>query len=387
MIVERILMAILLGAIATGCVVVLYPFASALLWAAILAFTTWPLYRLFRARIGRIPAALLMSVLSTLLVVLPIAVVASAGAEDVSQITVAARDLVAGGLPPPPAWIGHLPGVGARIDTAWRRSAADISAAVASVEPWFGTIASSLLSLLLRIAGGILQFALAVFIAFFFWISGDALGLTVRRLLHRIAGGQAERLLNVTGSTVRGTVYGVLGTALLQGILTGAGLSLAHVPSPVLFGAIAAFVAVLPIGAPLVWIPAALWLLWSHHVGWGIFLLGYGVLVISGVDHVVRPAFIARGAQLPYLITVLGVLGGVVAFGALGIFLGPVLLGVGFSLVAEFARTAPMLGTAPPPGPSPAHPIASPAPSAHKTASPSAPPAERPTEPALDPPA
>ncbi len=94
---------------------------------------------------------------------------------------------------------------------------------------------------------------------------------------------------------------------------------------------------VLPIGAPTVWIPAALWLLAHGHSGWGIFLFAYGTVAVSGADSIIRPFFIARGAQLPFLLTMLGVLGGALAFGLLGIFVGPVLLGVGFSLVSEWS--------------------------------------------------
>jgi predicted PurR-regulated permease PerM len=99
-------------------------------------------------------------------------------------------------------------------------------------------------------------------------------------------------------------------------------------------------VAVLPVGAPVVWIPAALWLLGAGHLGWGIFLAAYGVIAVSGADSVIRPWFITRGAHLPFLLTILGVLGGVLAFGVLGIFLGPVLLGIGFTLLNEWAKAA-----------------------------------------------
>jgi predicted PurR-regulated permease PerM len=105
----------------------------------------------------------------------------------------------------------------------------------------------------------------------------------------------------------------------------------------VLLGAVAGLISVLPIGAPVVWIPAALWLLSSGHLGWGVFLAVYGVVAVSGADSVIRPWFIARGAQLPFVLTVLGVLGGAIAFGLLGIFLGPVLLGIGYTLVNEWA--------------------------------------------------
>ena len=150
--------------------------------------------------------------------------------------------------------------------------------------------------------------------------------------------------MRATGATVRGTVYGILGTAIVQGLLTTLGLYVSGVPRPLLLGLIAGLLSVLPIGAPVVWIPAALWLLGTGHTGWGVFLALHGLLIISGSDNVIRPYFISRGAQLPFLLTILGVLGGALAFGLLGIFLGPVLLGVGFTLVAEFAAdplTAP----------------------------------------------
>jgi predicted PurR-regulated permease PerM len=182
------------------------------------------------------------------------------------------------------------------------------------------------------------MFLLALFVAFFFYVYGDPIAGRLSLLLHRIAGVQAERLIIVTGATVRGVVYGILGTAVVQGILTAFGLWLSGVPRPVLLGAVAGLLSVLPIGAPVIWIPAAIWLMSSGHLGWGIFLAVYGIGAISGSDSLIRPWFISRGAQLPFLLTVLGVLGGALAFGLLGIFLGPVLLGVGYTLVNEWAR-------------------------------------------------
>ncbi len=334
---ERIMMGLLLGGVAAGCIIVLYPFFSALLWAAILTFTTWPVYRHLQQRSGRYTAAALMMILTALLVVLPLALVASAGIADAPGIARALENALALHLPEPPRWVAGTPLIGRQVAQTWTKWSADLSAAGAFVQPYLGGIAARALNLLVQIASGLLQLVLALFIAFFFWVGGESLGAHVTAIIRRIAGPYADRLLGVTGSTVRGTVYGILGTAIVQGILTGIGFTIAHVPSPVLFGGIAAFFAVLPIGAPLVWVPAAIWLAVTHHLGWGIVLGVYGVVAISGADHVIRPVFIARGAQLPYLLTVLGVLGGVLAFGGLGIFLGPVLLGVGYTLAVEFA--------------------------------------------------
>ena len=154
----------------------------------------------------------------------------------------------------------------------------------------------------------------------------------------RIAGARADRLIDVTGATVRGVVYGILLTAIVQGILTAFGLWLSGVPRPVLLGAVAGFLAVLPIGAPVVWIPAALWLMSSGHLGWGIFLAVYGVVAVSGADQVIRPWFIARGAQLAVPADGAWGVGRRARVRPAGIFLGPVLLGIGYTLVNEWSR-------------------------------------------------
>ncbi|MBS0562147.1 MAG: AI-2E family transporter [Proteobacteria bacterium] len=339
---ERLLMTLLLGGIAVGCVIVLYPFASALLWAGILVFTTWPVFEWLRIRLHlrHGVAAGTMVALTAVAVVLPLAVAAPGSAGDVNHL----RDMIDGalraGLPSAPAWVYDIALIGPTIGALWDHWAADVSVMVAAFQPYFGLALEGGVSLLLGIANGVLMFVLALFAAFFFYVYGEPIAARLSLLLHRIAGQRAERLIAMTGATVRGVVYGILGTAVVQGFLTAFGLWLSGVPRPVLLGAVAAFLAVLPVGAPLVWIPAALWLMGTGHLGWGIFLGIYGVVAVSGADSIIRPWFIARGAQLPFLLTVLGVLGGALGFGLLGIFLGPVLLGVGYTLVNEWARDA-----------------------------------------------
>lgn len=342
MIAERILMGLLLGGVAIGCILVLYPFVSALLWAGILVYTTWPVYDWLRVhlRLHRVSASLLMVTLTAVVLVLPIAVAAPSSADDVTHLRHVIMDGLRGGLPDSPLWVFDIPLIGNTVGDLWNRWAADISVMLEALRPYFGIVVEDGLSLLLGIANGVLMFLLALFIAFFFYIYGDPIADRLHLLLHRIAGNQAERLITVTGATVRGVVYGILGTAVVQGILTTLGLWASGVPRPVLLGAIAGLLSVLPIGAPVVWIPASIWLLGSGHVGWGVFLAIYGIGAISGSDSLIRPWFISRGAQLPFLLTVLGVLGGALAFGLLGIFLGPVLLGIGFTLVNEWARGA-----------------------------------------------
>lgn len=342
MIAERILMGLLLGGVAIGCVLVLYPFISALLWAAILVFTTWPVFEWLRTRLHLRsgPAAGSMVALTAIVVVLPIALAAPSRADDIGRLRRAIEDGLRSGLPASPAWLFDLPLVGQTIGDLWNRWAEDIGVMLGAMQPYFGIVLENGLHILLGIAGGVLMFLLALFAAFFIYMNGEAMAARLKMLLHRIAGDRADRLILVTGNTVRGVVYGILGTAIVQGVLTAVGLAIAGVPRAMLLGGAAGLLAVLPIGAPLVWIPASLWLMGTGHLGWGIFLAIYGTVVISGADSIIRPWFIARGADLPFLLTVLGVLGGAVAFGLLGIFLGPVLLGVGYTLMNEWARGA-----------------------------------------------
>ena len=336
---ERILLWLIVGGIGAGALLVLWPFLSALLWAAILVFTTWPVFEwlVAHARLGRAPAALAMVLLTAVAVLLPLALAAPESAADVAHLRLAAEHALASGLPPAPPWLQAMPLVGGGLADIWNRSAADFTTALAPLQPYFGLALEALLRLLLGIAGGVLMFGFALFIAFFFYLHGAPIAGRLRTLLARIAGPQGERALRLTGHTVRGVVYGLLGTALLQGILVAIGLALAGVPRPMLLGVVAGFLSVLPIGAPIVWIPAALWLLATGALGRGIFLAAYGLIAVSGADSVIRPWFIARGAALPFLLTVLGVLGGVLAFGLLGVFLGPVVLGVGYTLLNEWA--------------------------------------------------
>jgi len=339
LIAERILMGLLIGGIALGCGFVLYPFVSALLWAAILVFAVWPgfIWMQRNLRLPRGVAALLLITLVALILVLPLVVAAPGGAADIKTLRIALEAWFAD-IPPAPHWLATLPMIGPSAADTWNAWAGDLSVMTAFFRPYLGLAAERGLRVVVSLAGGLAELALALLAAFFFLLSGETLAANLTMLINRVAGRYAKRLIEATANTVRGAVYGILGTAFLQGFLNAFGLWVAGVPRAGLLGTITFFLAVLPIGAPVIWLPAGLWLLSSGNTGHGIFLLTYGVLVVSGSDHVIRPYFISRGAHLPFLLTILGVLGGVLAFGVLGIFLGPVLLGVGYTLVMEFLR-------------------------------------------------
>ena len=191
------------------------------------------------------------------------------------------------------------------------------------------------------VLGGIFQLALSIFIAFFFFRDGDAIIDRMHAAIDRIAGERGHRLALIASVTVRGVVIGILGTALAQGVLMAIGLWMAGIKAAPLLGFLTFFLSPVPIGPPLVWIPAGLLLINQGATGWGIFVLVWGLVVVSSVDNFLKPMLISRGSDLPFVLVLIGVLGGAVAFGFIGVFLGPVLIAVGYALLKEWASAKP----------------------------------------------
>jgi len=155
----------------------------------------------------------------------------------------------------------------------------------------------------------------------------------------RVMGEGADAVAEIVSHTVRGVMYGLLGTALAQALVAALGFTIAGLPAVPLLSVLVFVSSLVPVGPPLIWGSAALWLFAQGNAGWGIFMLVWGLFLISGVDNVVRPMLISRGSSLPFLLTLLGVLGGVMAFGFVGMFIGPTLLAVGYSLISEWTGT------------------------------------------------
>jgi predicted PurR-regulated permease PerM len=201
-----------------------------------------------------------------------------------------------------------------------------------------------------RFGRGILELAMSVLIAFFLFRDGVRVANQFTSAIERIAGERAKHLIDVAGSTVRGVVHGILGTALAQGVLAGIGFAIAGVPGAGLLALLTFFLSVVPFGPPLVWIPAVIWLFHQDHTGWAIFMLCWGGIV-SSVDNVIKPYLISHGSNLPFILILFGVLGGVAAFGFIGVFLGPTLLAVAFRLLQEWTATRALevAQSAPPP--------------------------------------
>ena len=328
-----------LAVLMAGCLLVLLPFVTALLWAVILTFSTWPIYAGLKRSVGGRPtvAAGLMTVAVSLVMLAPFVIVVFGLADNASELIDALRRLFENGLPDAPAWVRNLPLVGDRIETYWRALVHDENRLLDELRTMLVATRAFLLTGGGYLAAGVMQLALSVLVAFFLFRDGEAAAARLQQATLRVAGPDARYLLDVAGQTVNSVVYGILGTALAQGVLAGIGFWVARVPGASLLGLATFFLSVVPVGPPLIWGSAAVWLYYQGEVGWAVFLALWGLLVVSMVDNFLKPFIISRGSSLPFILVFLGVLGGVVAFGFIGVFLGPTLLAVGYRILDEWA--------------------------------------------------
>lgn len=329
----------LLILVLAGCFVVLRPFLTAILWAGVLTFSSWPVFVRLKVLLHGHAAwsAGLMTVLMAVLLVAPFVTVLGGLADNGVFLVNAANRVLSEGLPDPPSWLLKIPLLGASADQYWRGLSHDSGALLTEAQRLLPATRQALLALGELLAAGLVQLALSVFISYFLYRHGEAVGAQLTRASSRVAGERAQRLVEVAGGTIISVVYGILGTALAQGLLAGIGLYIAGVPAAPLLGLATFFLSILPVGPPLVWVSASAWLLFNDQIGWAIFLSVWGLFLISGVDNIIKPWLISRGSQLPFAMTLLGVLGGALAFGFIGVFLGPTLLAVGYRLLAEWS--------------------------------------------------
>ncbi len=338
----------ILALLLLGTVLVLRPFFSPLLWGVVLAFSTWPAYARLERWCGRRRglAALFMTLGLAVAFVLPLVLVGVSLAGNARELAEEVVALLERGLPEPPAWLAALPLVGGLLAESWRAVATDPERLLPFLQPLLGPLRDLALAGGAVIGTGLVQMITAVLMAYFFYRDGAALGRRVRRLAGRVAGPSADHYFEVAQTTLRGVVYGTVGTAIVQAALAVVGFLIAGVPTAFLLGFLTFLLALFPVGAPLVWLPVALWLFHAGGWPWGVFMLLWGGLVVSGSDNIVRPWLISRGSKLPFLLVFVGVIGGVVAFGFLGIFLGPTLLALAVALVREWSGDGPAEGPA-----------------------------------------
>ena len=324
------------------CLLVLMPFISAALWAVILCFTTWPIFLRLQAILGgrRSLSALIATLFLTAVIVVPVAILGSTLADNVSSLIAASQKLIQLGPPSPPDWVANTPLIGGHMADYWNylnesssvrlRELARLLPAAKSVAIWGGR----------ALARGIFEITLSLLIAFFFYRDGQAAANQLHTALHQIAGEErGDRLLELAGATIRAVVYGVLGTALLQGVVAAIGFAVAGVPGAVSLGFVTFVMSFLPGGPVIVASAAAFWLYRQGSIGWAVFMLAWG-LMVAMLDNVVKPLLISRGGSTPIILVMLGVLGGALAFGVIGMFLGPTLVALGYSLFEQWAVSA-----------------------------------------------
>ncbi len=336
--IDRIAGITALALLVIGCLVILGPFLAAIAWAMVLVLATWPVFRwvekLFKGR--RNLAALSMTLLFAAALIVPLIVLAAGLADDVTNLSAVLTKYAQEGVPPPPHWVGEIPLVGGKLDVWWQELAEKNFQLLEHLQQYIKPTRDALLAVGVNIGSGLFDITISIFTAFFIFRDGEAAARGLDSVLERIAGSRAHRLLEVAERSITSVVYGILGTALAQGFLAAIGLAIAGVPGALALGVATAFLSIIPVGPPLIWIPAAGWLFYAGETGMGIFLVIWGAVVISTADNVLKPYFISRGTRMPLIIVLLGVLGGILAFGFLGIFLGPTLLAVAFTLLREW---------------------------------------------------
>lgn len=331
---ERILGLIVIALLSIACLQIISPFVGAILWAAILVVATWPLFVRLQQRLGNRPglATALMTTGLAVVLVGPIALLTTSLSEHVSSAFHLLQDLTSLKLPEnPPAWLSKFPLASRRVDTLWREASADMAGAVERARPYIRAAAHWLLAQGATLGLALLQFLLAIVIAAMLYRNGREAARWVQRFVARVGGPQSLSLLDIAAQTVRGVSLGVVGTAVIQGLLSGFGFWLAGVPGVVLLTFFCFFTAMLQIGTGLIWIPVAIWLAYQGQEGWAAFTVAWGIFV-NVIDNFIKPYLISQGSGLPLALIFMGVIGGLLVWGVIGIFLGPTLLATGYTL-------------------------------------------------------
>ncbi|GJI95297.1 AI-2E family transporter [Duganella caerulea] len=325
-----------------GCLTVLRPFLAAILFATAITISSWPLYLrlLARCKQRRWLAAATMSAGLTVLIIVPLALVTWNIADNATEFYEQIKASLGSGTLVPPAWLKEFPLVGEAADTYLRKLLGSREELLNVARNLLEPARRFLLGGGMVLGSGVAQVSLAVFVSFFLYRDGQALLAALATGLDKLIGEQATAVADTVSRTVRGVMYGLLGTALAQAGVAAVGFLIAGVPAVALLSVATFLLSLIPVGPPLIWGGAAAWLFSEGSTGWGIFMLVWGFFVISGVDNVVKPMLISRGSSLPFILVLLGVMGGVLAFGFVGLFIGPTLLAVGLGLLRNWTGEA-----------------------------------------------
>jgi len=328
-----------------GCLYVLRPFLAGILFAAAIAISSWPLYQRLLARLKgrRNLAAAVMTVSLVLIIVLPLTLVTWNIADSVTHFYRGARAALDAGGFEPPAWLRQLPVVGEAVDSYLRQILSSKEELLAVAKKYVEPARNILLNSGIVLGAGVAQVSLAAFVSFFLYRDGHNIVTALEVGMDKIMGEHAVEVAETVSRTVTGVMYGMLGTALAQAAVAAVGFLIAGVPAVALLSVATFIFSLVPVGPPLIWGGASIWLFSQGMTGWGIFMLVYGTVVISGVDNVVKPILISRGSSLPFALVLLGVMGGVLAFGFVGLFIGPTLLAVALGLLRNWTKVKPVV--------------------------------------------
>jgi predicted PurR-regulated permease PerM len=327
---RRIILALLLGGLFVLGYQVLSWFIVPAIWAAILAYATWPAYvRLRRLLRGHaMSSALLMTLLLTTAFVLPLLWLTVLLQTEFVLGYQSVSAYMAEGTHRLPDFIVRLPWLGERLQDLLDKFATDPAALRAQLATWTQQWLGELGDLVGGVAQNAIKLGFALLTVLFIYRDGESLLHQVRRVLRRFLGTRVDGYISAIGTTTKAVLYGLVLTAFAQGLLAGVGYWFAGVRAPVLFGAFTALIALMPFGTPFVWGALGAWLLFTGKTLEGIGLLLWGALVVSWVDNLIRPLVISSATHIPFLLVMFGVIGGLAAFGLIGMFLGPVVVAV-----------------------------------------------------------
>lgn len=325
---------------------IVQPFLSSLLWAAMIVIATWPFFLKLQARLGgrRWLAVAVMTLLMLLVLIVPItfAVLTIVDRSDEIIGWCKSFSLASVKIPPPPEWVGKIPLAGHWLDGQWGRLAAVSPEELARLSKSLTPYATKTVGWFVGQAGNfsllLLHFLLSVLMAAILYTHGETAAAGIRAFARRLAGQHGEDVAVLSARAVRGVALGIVVTAVVQSSLGGIGLLFAGVPAAMLLTAVMLMLCVMQIGPGLVLLPAAIWLFWSGDKATGCIFSVWAALVCT-IDNFLKPVLIRKGADLPLLLILAGVFGGLIAFGIIGLFIGPVILAVGFTLVRAWIQT------------------------------------------------
>ncbi len=319
-----------------ACYQVLRPFLFDMLWAAILCYVTWPLYSNLRNwQLTKNQAAFCMIGPIGILLLTPFVAFAVSFTEDINRI-MQWLSSHAQQWPSPPDWLKSLPVLGDSVFNAWQ-NLSDDSGRFLNLARQYSLIAGRwLLEQGINLAGGLLHMGLSLLVLFFFYRDGEEVAGYLVSMMERLAGFQTQRILDIVRNSLRAVVYGILGTALVQAMASMLGLMIADVPYAFVLGVFAFFLMIIPTAGTIVWLPISLWLLFEGETGWAVFIALWFLLFVGTIDNWLRPILISREVELPFILILFGIIGGLLAFGFIGLFIGPTLLATAYALLLDW---------------------------------------------------